>query len=226
MVEDLSGLDGYQRQVKKGAHCVDISFLPALLILTLLALNDGLKRFPPTPSPSNIVHSSNKLADILGGETPSIHLGRPGGVPATIFNPALASLQRRLDNLEEVQVTRPEVDHAARYLRCAVAFYKDEALRQNAIKDLVDQMIGEQGQWGSTLSWADNIKPDGGWWYQDFLLFALELKNTLGLSGDALLQAVFDYSKIVSREKVRCPMCGFAYSSSPFFVVQALPGIQ
>ena len=55
-----------------------------------------------------------------------------------------------------------------------------------------------------TLSWADNIKPDGSWWYDGFLILAPKLKNALGLSVDALLQAVVDYSKIVSRERVRC----------------------
>ena len=35
----------------------------------------------------------------------------------------------------------------------------------------------------------------------------LELKNTPGLSGDALLQTVIDYSKMVSRDKVRCSIC-------------------
>ena len=173
----------------------------------LIALDDRLKRFPPAPSPSHLVLSSHKLADLLGGEMPSIHLGRPGGVPVAKFNPALASLQRCLDNLEEVQVSRSEVDRAAKYLRCSVAFYENEAHRQNAIKDLVDELIGEKGEWGYNLSWADDIRPDGSWWYDSFLLLVLELNNTLGMSGDALLQAVFDYSKIVSRDKVRCPLC-------------------
>jgi hypothetical protein len=81
--------DAYKRKVKKGAHCVDISYVLALLILTLLALDDRLKRFPPAPSPSDLVHSSHKLADLLGGEMPSIHLGRPGGVPVAILTPPL-----------------------------------------------------------------------------------------------------------------------------------------
>jgi hypothetical protein len=199
--------DAYKRKVKKGAHRVDISYVLTLFILMLLALDDRLKRFPPAPSPSDLVHSSHKLADLLGGEMPSIHLGRPGGVPVAIFNPALASLQRWLDNLEDIQVSRSEVDRAAKYLRCAVAFYEDEAHRQNAIKELIDESIGEKGMWGYNLSWADSIKPNGSWWYDSFLLLVLELKNTLGLSGDALLQAIFDYSKIVSRDKVRCPLC-------------------
>ena len=208
LVESLGDTDdAYKRKVKKGVHHVDIFYVLALFIPMLIALNDRLKSFSPAPSPSDLIHSSYTLADLLGGEMPSIHLGRPGGVPVAIFNPALASLQRSLDNLEQVQVSRSEVERAAKYLRCSVAFYEDEAHRQNAIKELVDESIGETGEWGYNLSWADNIKLDGSWWYDSFLLLVLELKNTLGLSGDALLQAVFDYSKIISRDKVRCPLC-------------------
>ena len=84
-------------------------------------------------------------------------------------------------------------------------FYEDKAHRQDAIRGLVDEAIGQKGEWGLTLGWADDIKPDGSWWYDVFLILVMELKNTLGLSGDALLQAIVDYSKIVSRQKVRCP---------------------
>jgi hypothetical protein len=171
-----------------------------------LALNECLKRLPPASSPSDIVHSFHKLADLLGGDEPPIHLGRPGGAPAAIFNPALAILQQRLDHLEQVKVSRSEVDRAAKYLRCAITFYEDEDHRQKAIKELVDEAIGEKGKWGLALGSADNIKPNGSRWYDEFLILVLELKNTLGLSGDALLQAVIDYSKIVSRERVQCPI--------------------
>ena len=208
LVEGLNDPDHvYKRKVKKGAHCVDVSYVLTLLILTPPALDDHLERLPPALSPSDLVHSSHKIADLLGGDMPSIHLGRPGGAPVAIFNPALASLQRCLDNLEEVQVSRSEVQRAAKYLWCAVAFYEDEAHRQRAIKELVNEAIGEKGEWGHALSWADNIKPDGSWWYDSFLILVLELNNTLGLSGDALLRAVIDYSKIFSRDKVRCPKC-------------------
>ena len=62
----------------------------------------------------------------------------PGGVPVAILNPALVSLQRSLDNLEEVQVSRSDVERAAKYLRCAVTFHEGKARRQNAVKELVD----------------------------------------------------------------------------------------
>ncbi|KAF8623060.1 hypothetical protein AX15_006528 [Amanita polypyramis BW_CC] len=167
------------------------------------ALDEYLNRLPPAPSPSDIVRSSHKLADLLGGNHPPIYLGRPGGAPAVIFNPALAILKQRLDHLEELSVSRSEVERAAKYLRCAVTFYEDEARRQDAIQGLLDEAIGQKGEWGLALGWADNIKPDGSWWYDEFLILVLELKNTLGLSGDALLQAVVDYSKIVSRQKFK-----------------------
>ena len=143
-----------------------------------------------------------------------------------IFNPALAILQQRLDHPEQVTVSRSEVERAAKYLRCAVTFYGDEDRRQDAIQELVDEAIGEKGEWGVALGWADNIKPDGCWWYDMFLILVLELKNTLGLSGDALVQAVVDYSKIVSRQKVRCLICRrFEPRRLPLFAVQALPGV-
>ena len=121
-------------------HHVDIFYVLALFIPMLIALNDRLKSFSPAPSPSDLVHSSYKLADLLGGEMPSIHLGQPGGVSVTIFNPALVSLQRSLENLEEVQVSRSDVKRAAKYLWCAVTFYEGEAHRQNAVKELVDEV--------------------------------------------------------------------------------------
>jgi hypothetical protein len=115
-------------------------------------------------------------------------------------------LQKRLDHIEELPVSRSEVERAARYLQCAVAFYDTGSHRQSAIQEILNDAIGENGEWALILDWADDIKPDGSWWYEMFLILVLELKNTLGLSGDALLQAVVDYSKIVSRDRVRCPI--------------------
>ena len=112
-------------------------------------------------------------------------------------------MQRNLENLEEVKVSRTDVDCAAKYLRCVVDFYKDEAQRQKAIMGLINEAIGNNGEWGYVLDWADGIKPNSCWWHNLFLVQILELKNTLGLSGDALLQAIADYSKIVARERVR-----------------------
>jgi hypothetical protein len=120
-----------------------------------------------------------------------------------IFNPALAILQQRLEHLERVDVSRPEVDHAAKYLHCSVQFYKDESTRESAVKEIINKAIGEAGKWGCHINLAHSrIKPDGCWWHDVFLILVLELKNSLGLSGDALYQAVVDYTKIVSGDEV------------------------
>lgn len=195
----MTRIGGRLRKVpifRKAHACLPLKFLR-------LALDKHLDSLPPIPSPLEVVHSSHKVTDLFGGPQPSIHLGRPGGAPATIFNPALATLQQHLDHLDQVQVTRSEVQRAAEYLRRAVQFYDDEAQRQKAVEELLDGAIGDKGEWEVVLGWADNIKPDGSWWHNKFLILALELKNTLGLSGDALLQAIVDYSKIISQERVR-----------------------
>lgn len=83
-----------------------------------------------------------------------------------------------------------------------VKFYKDEG-REDMIRKLVDEAIGEPGKWRCPIDWAaSRITPDRCWWHDEFLILIGELKNTLGLSGDALYQAIVDYSKIVSRDKV------------------------
>lgn len=62
--------------------------------------------------------------EVSGRDTCNIHLERLGGPPAVIFNRVLATLQPRLDHLEQIEVDRAEVNRAARYLRCAVKFYE------------------------------------------------------------------------------------------------------
>ncbi len=199
-LEDLGDPhDVYQRKLKKGLHITEISYLS---YSCALALDQSLDRLTPGSSPSEIVHSPDKVASLLGDKS-LIHLNGP---PATIFSPALAGLQRNLENLEEIKVSWNDVDCAAKYLRCAIDFYKDEAQRQKAIMDLINEAIGQNGEWGYALAWADGIKPDGCWWHDLFLVQILELKNTLGILGDALLQAIADYSKIVAREKVQSPI--------------------
>lgn len=137
------------------------------------------------PSPSDTAQS---LRDLLDGDHSEslIHLG---GVPAMIFNSHIARLQQRLNNLEDLQVSPPDIERAAKR---AIMFHEDKANFRNAIKKMVNEAIGDEGAWG--------VAHD----FKKFIVLVLEPKNTLGLSGDALLlQAIFDYSKIISQEKVR-----------------------
>lgn len=109
-------------------------------------------------SPSEIITSVAKIGESFGGVKARIHLGRPGGAPA-IFNPTLATLQHRLDHLDQIQVTRHGVRHAAQYLNLAIGFYNDETARENAIKEKLNLAIGQDGSWNTQLHWADGIKP-------------------------------------------------------------------
>ncbi|TDL20575.1 hypothetical protein BD410DRAFT_821803 [Rickenella mellea] len=156
-----------------------------------------------SPSPSEFVNNPNKQSEAFRGAKPPIYMDRPGGAPAVIYQPSLATLQHRLEHPETITVSSTDVEHAAEFFRCAAAFYKDESERQKAIKTILDGALGATGNWQLSLGWADSIKPVGSWWNEHFLLLVLELKNTLGLHGDALLQAAFDYFKIVSREKYK-----------------------
>ena len=166
-----------------------------------LDLGERLDALRPSSSPSDIIVHPPKIRELLEGIRAHIHLGRPGAAPAAIFNPALVTLQQRLDNLDQVQVDRKDVKYATDHLKQAVKFY-DEPIRAEAIKEMVNVAIGQDGDWGTQLSWADGIKPDCCWWYKEFLIMVLELKNVLGLDGNPVLQAIVDYSKIVSQEKV------------------------
>ena len=97
LVEGLGDPDhAYKRKVKKGVRRVDISFVLAFFILMFIALDDRLKRFPPAPSPSDLIHSSHKQADLLGGELPSsilvglvVSLSRYLTPPLLLYNSVL-----------------------------------------------------------------------------------------------------------------------------------------
>jgi hypothetical protein len=172
-------------------------------LIPVLALNKDLDGLSSLPSPSEAIKNPEK---VFGEEGCRIHIGRPGGAPAAIFNPVLAALQRNLANLDQVDVAETDVSRAASYIRCAVKFYGDENARQDMMEDLVNHAIGgpTAGAWGFTVGMGrlPFIRPGYIWWHGDFVMGALELKNTLGRGGDALSQAIVDYSKLISRNEV------------------------
>jgi len=125
-----------------------------------------------------------------------------------MFSPQLAKLQQHLDNLEAVNFTRADIHYATQLLGNAVEWYKTEEDHQRNTKSGIDSLIGEPGKWEEnhdwpSLEWADRTRPAAAWWHNDFAVVILELKNTSGIGGDAILQAVVDYCKIITSEKVR-----------------------
>ena len=136
----------------------------------------------------------------------------------------LTALQQRLENLDQVEVSCHEVARATNDLCASNAYYAVDGARELAIKGIIDET-------GGTVEWKKEVKLDGGKIIKpdryeklrDFFIAIYELKNTLGIHGDAHLQAILDYSKIVTQNKVRMshlhPFEPLAY----LCLVQALP---
>lgn len=114
-----------------------------------LDLGVCLDSLRPPYLPSEIIGSAAKIGELFGGVNARIYLGRPGGAPAAVFNPALATLQHRLDHLDQVQVTRQYVGHAAQYLDLAIGFYDNETARENAIIKKVNVAVSQDGSWNT-----------------------------------------------------------------------------
>jgi hypothetical protein len=181
-------------------HIVLASYIYVHFFIYTVALDEHLNNLSPGPSPFDIVNSTKKVNEIFGDDKCQIHLNQ---VPAVIFNPALAALQQRLENLDQIEVSRQEVGRAADYLYSAINYYDDESVRELAVKRLIDEMMGGIVEWGEIVDLDEGIiKPRRCDWYRDFLIAIHELKNTLGIHGDAHIKAVLEYSKIVTLNKV------------------------
>ena len=189
-----------------------------------LDLSERIDSLCPTFSPSDTISSIPKTRELVEGVNAHVYLGRPGGAPAAIFNPALAALQRRLDHLDQIQVTRQDVTHATDYLNLAIKIYDDEAARESAVEESINTAVGRDGSWNTKLDWAGGIKPSCCWWNKEFIITLLELKNVVGLDGNPILQAIFDYGKIISQKKVRC-ISSSGYHDLHLLVVQTFPGV-
>ncbi|EGO20782.1 hypothetical protein SERLADRAFT_399994, partial [Serpula lacrymans var. lacrymans S7.9] len=53
--------------------------------------------------------------------------------------------------------------------------YHNEDSRRNAIRQHVDHLMGEPGQWEERLDRVGNIQPDASWWQGEFPVTILEL---------------------------------------------------
>ncbi|KAG5649917.1 hypothetical protein H0H81_001495 [Sphagnurus paluster] len=164
-------------------------------------LGERITSLCPSNSPSETAGSPAKIREVIEGNKSRVYVGRPGGAPAAIFNPALAALQLRLENLDQVKVDHGDVVNAAEYMDKAITAYDDESAREKAIKTCIDIAVGQSGDWNSRLDWADAIKPDCAWWHKLFLTIVLELKNIDGLAGNPSFQSIIDYCKIIPQKK-------------------------
>ena len=76
--------------------------------------------------------------------------------------------------------------------------------------------------WKKIIWYAGEIKPDCSWWSNDFPIMVMELKNSCGVSGDAFIQCVVVYSKIIAQDKVWCPISA-AFNPVAYFVFSSNP---
>ena len=134
---------------------------------------------------------------------PNMHRVYLDRVPVAIFSAPLARLKQRLDNLDGVEVLPNNVAYAAKYLATASKTFRSEEQRRVVIEDTITKQLGPSGgEWDKPLEWAQNIRPDASWWRNDFAVILLVLKNTVGLGGEAVIQALVDFSKIVASNRV------------------------
>lgn len=157
-----------------------------------------MKKLAIIDAPSEVIKSAHAVKELFVKEGCFIHLNQ---VSPAIFCPPLANLQRQLENLDMVPISPNDVEHCREYVSLAIRHYDNEKARQEAIEKIVNQVFGSGGEWVTNVPEA-NVKPDAIWWKDGFVIFVAELKNVIGLCGDALLQAVVDYAKIMSRPKV------------------------
>ncbi|KAF4586492.1 Oligosaccharide translocation protein rft1 [Pleurotus pulmonarius] len=164
-------------------------------------LGRRISKLSDNPSPPSIVGSAADLKKFLDADGHPVCIDH---VPATMFSPLLAALQRKLSDLEHVDVTLQDITYASSFLSATVQFYDDEAQRQTAIKPQVNNLMGMAGIWVTKLEWLGNIEPDAIWWQGQgkFATGILELNNVHGVGGDPFVQSLADYSKIVASSRL------------------------
>lgn len=148
-----------------------------------------------------------------------VHPHRPAGNygPFTaLFHPALGMLKHHLMHLDQIE------DPSAAHYKLAYKFiticndgFKKEDRRQARLRGIIEGLIGEDAEWQKNFEGGTAV-PDAVWGWRQVIWAIMELKNVDGMGGNATLQAVLDYSKLISQSQVRSSMT-FAPSPADFF---------
>ena len=164
-----------------------------------------LKEIARFPSPSEGVKSDEKIKAWVNDKS-IVHPHQPAGNygPHTaLFHPALARLQHRLTYPDQVE--EPSAEHfkwAHDFLWACGDVYEKEDLREAALREIVNVLIGEGAVWQGRFS-TRTAQPDATWGEPIHMI--LELKNCDGVGGNATLQALLDYAKYLEILDV-CPL--------------------
>ncbi|RXW13108.1 hypothetical protein EST38_g12746 [Candolleomyces aberdarensis] len=169
-----------------------------IIIANTEALAHCLDCMAAGPSPSATVANTQHVAAFFGDQG----FGCVDRIPVAIFSPPLARLERRIDILEQVPASKAKIDRAGSLLSKLIGFCKDENERRSLIKSDIDSLVGEPGQWETSIPGAKS-KPDAVWWHGDFPCTVLRLKNLSGVGGNPVIQGMIDFSKIISSKKLQ-----------------------
>ncbi|KJA26392.1 hypothetical protein HYPSUDRAFT_319166 [Hypholoma sublateritium FD-334 SS-4] len=101
-----------------------------------------------------------------------------------------------------MEVSHATIKHASNLLAHLVQFHEDEgALGAQIIDDISALLDG--GEWYKQIGVATKIRPYASWFYKSYPIGLLELKNTLGIGGDAMYKVIVDYTKIIATEEFK-----------------------
>ncbi|RXW14766.1 hypothetical protein EST38_g11088, partial [Candolleomyces aberdarensis] len=101
------------------------------------ALTHCLDCMAAGPSPSATVANTQHVAAFLGDQG----FGCVDRIPVAIFSPPLARLERRIDILEQVPVSRAKIDRAGSLLSKLIGFCKDDNERRSLIESDIDSLV-------------------------------------------------------------------------------------
>ncbi|EJD00504.1 uncharacterized protein FOMMEDRAFT_159228 [Fomitiporia mediterranea MF3/22] len=136
------------------------------------------------PSPSQGIRDEYGIKQCTD-EKRGVHIHRPAfnyGPPTALFNHSLARLKHRLQHLDKQAELEPED-------------YRELALRYR-FGTLVGTNISSRYKTESGTA-----QPNAAW--DDAVRIVMEVKNEDGLRGNATLQAIISYSKILSQNKYK-----------------------
>lgn len=133
-------------------------------------------------------------------------------LPSTLYSPILADLAHALSELNKVDPTTQALDLAHQVISDLIRSYAKETGRGDQLRDtLKATLLDENGGFFQHLIGSEGPKAKPQYFWPMAELY--ELKNTRGLGGDPILQAAFDYLKLLIDLQVCCVTSSHFHSS-------------
>ncbi|KIK52913.1 hypothetical protein GYMLUDRAFT_77698 [Collybiopsis luxurians FD-317 M1] len=172
------------------------------IVLTLDDLHSRLKNMAnisQLPSPSQSAIDPKSCHNVAGG----VYDGRPAGfhgLPNALFDSRLAKLEEAMSNLDTIEVDKVYIEFALKLISASIAFYRQDNHRERRLCEIIFDNLFPNGEW---LKEIKHGKPEAFW----LLSLIFELKNERGVGGDARMQCILDYLKLLNDPNQVC-CCG------------------